>query len=83
MLVVTEIYPAGEPKLPGVEARSLVRAIRERGHREVHWAAEESEIVPMLRRLVRAGDVLLIMGAGDIGRVAVNFLDDAEGGAND
>jgi len=83
VLVVTEIYPAGEPKLPGVEARSLVRAIRERGHREVHWAAEESEIVPMLRRLVRAGDVLLIMGAGDIGRVAVNFLDDAEGGAND
>jgi UDP-N-acetylmuramate--alanine ligase len=80
---VTEIYAAGEPKLAGVEARALAEAIRDHGHREVHFVAETDEIVPALRKLVRPDDLLLFMGAGDIGRLAARFLTNAEGGSDD
>jgi UDP-N-acetylmuramate--alanine ligase len=83
VLVVTEIYAAGEPKLAGVEARGLAEAIRDHGHREVHFVAEAAEIVPALRKLVRPDDVVLFMGAGDIGRLAARFLSNAEGGSDD
>ena len=83
VLVLTEIYPAGETNLSGVEARSLVEAIRDRGHREVHWVAEMEEIIPTLRKLVRTGDALLFMGAGDIGRLAARFIREPEGGSDD
>ncbi len=83
VLVVTEIYAAGEPKLEGVDARGLVEAIRERGHREVHWVAEPEKIVPKLRELVRTGDILIFMGAGDIGQLAARFLEENEGGCDD
>ncbi len=83
VLLMTEIYAAGESKIHGVEARALAEAIRERGHREVHWVAEAGEIVPKLRELVRAGDALIFMGAGDIGRFAASFLEESEGGCGD
>ncbi|MCH6561075.1 MAG: UDP-N-acetylmuramate--L-alanine ligase [Deltaproteobacteria bacterium] len=83
VLLVTEIYAAGESKLHGVEARDLVEAIRGHGHREVHWVAEAGEVVSKLRQLVRAGDALIFMGAGDIGQLAARFLEENEGGCDD
>ena len=83
VLLVTEIYAAGESKLHGVEARDLVEAIRGHGHREVHWVAEAGEVVAKLRQLVRAGDALIFMGAGDIGQLAARFLEENEGGCDD
>ncbi len=80
---MTEIYAAGESKIHGVEARDLVEAIRGHGHREVHWVAEAGEVVPKLRQLVRAGDALIFMGAGDIGQLAARFLEENEGGCDD
>jgi UDP-N-acetylmuramate--alanine ligase len=83
VLLVTEIYAAGESKIHGVEARDLVEAIRGHGHREVHWVAEAGEVVAKLRQLVRAGDALIFMGAGDIGQLAARFLEENEGGCDD
>ncbi len=83
VLIVTEIYAAGEPKLAGVEAHGLAEAIRDHGHREVHFVAETAEIVPTLRKLVRPDDLVLFMGAGDIGRLAARFFSDTEGGSDD
>ena len=73
-LIVTEIYPAGEPKIPGVEGRSLADAAREWGHRSVEFVADAAEIITRLRELTREGDAVLFLGAGDIGRLATDFL---------
>ncbi len=83
VLLMTEIYAAGESKIYGVEARLLVETIRRHGHREVHWVAEVGEVVPKLRQLVRPGDALIFMGAGDIGQLAARFLEENEGGCDD
>ncbi len=76
VLVLTEIYSAGEAKRPDVSSELLAEAARNCGHRQVHFVPERSELIQTLRALVRAGDVLLFMGAGDIGREAQAFLEE-------
>jgi len=48
--------------------------VRACGHRAVEFAPEKSAIVPRLRALTRPGDLVFFMGAGDIGRLAGEFL---------
>jgi UDP-N-acetylmuramate--alanine ligase len=73
-LILTEVYAAGEDKLPGVSGASLAEAVRECGHRAVEFVPESRAIVPRLRELAQAGDVLIFLGAGDIGRLARDYL---------
>jgi UDP-N-acetylmuramate--alanine ligase len=68
--VLTEVYPAGEAPIAGADAKSLARAIRARGRTEpvvVHSAAELARVLP---NVLHADDLLLMMGAGDIGHAA-------------
>ncbi|HIC96481.1 TPA: UDP-N-acetylmuramate--L-alanine ligase [Candidatus Bipolaricaulota bacterium] len=68
-LIVTEIYPACESPIPGVEALSLVRAIRKRG-KKVDYIPDKEEILQFLRRELRPGDFLISFGAGDLWEVS-------------
>ncbi len=74
LLVLTEIYAAGEPKLPGVEAASLAAAVRERGHRDVRFIAELEAIPAALAPDLRAGDLVLTLGAGSITKLGPLLL---------
>jgi UDP-N-acetylmuramate--alanine ligase len=66
VLVVTDIYPAGEAPIPGVTAERLVQAIREHGHHDASYVHDKNELPEVLERLVRPGDVVIALGAGDI-----------------
>jgi UDP-N-acetylmuramate--alanine ligase len=83
VLVVTEIYGAGEPKLPGVDAEALVAAARERGHRHASFVAEREALVPWLAGHARSGDAVLLLGAGDVGKLAEPLLQALAGGRSD
>ncbi|MBI4014309.1 MAG: UDP-N-acetylmuramate--L-alanine ligase [Candidatus Rokubacteria bacterium] len=74
VLVITDIYPAGETPIPGVHARTLVEGIVARSTREVRYVSDRGELVELLLRLVRPGDLVLTLGAGDIGTVADQVL---------
>jgi UDP-N-acetylmuramate--alanine ligase len=74
LLVVTEIYAASEPKLPGVEAAALAEAIRRRGHRDVRFVSELEAVAPALAPELREGDLVLTLGAGSITRVGPQLL---------
>ncbi len=80
LLIMTEIFAAGEDKIPGINTQALVAAAREHGHRNVHFVPDLAEIPNQLRRHIQSGDALLFLGAGDISRVARDF---ASGGSND
>ena len=82
VLIITDIYAAGEQKIPGIDARSLAEAAREHGHRNVHYVAEMEEILPALRDIIRSGDLLLFLGAGDISRLAQRYVEDRGGSAD-
>src|SRR5262249_35059727 len=70
VLIVTDIYPAGEPPIPGVHARSLADGIAARSGRDVRYVGDRTEVVETLLRTIRPGDLVLTLGAGDVGGVA-------------
>jgi UDP-N-acetylmuramate--alanine ligase len=81
VLVVLEVYPAGEAKIAGADARSLCRAIRLRGQVEPVFAEDRDALFNLLPGLLQGGDVVLTMGAGDIGRMAQALPEVLAGGA--
>ena len=70
VLVLTEVYPAGEAPIAGADAKSLARAIRTRGRVDPVVVNAASELAAVLPGVLRDGDLLLMMGAGDIGAAA-------------
>jgi UDP-N-acetylmuramate--alanine ligase len=84
VLLVTDIYAAGESPIPGVHSRTLVEGIAARTGRDVRYVADRTEAVEWLLRTVQPGDLVLTLGAGDIGAVADQVrerLGQREGGA--
>ena len=69
-LLVTDVYPAGEEPIPGADAHSLCQAIRARGVVEPVYVCGIEELGTTLRGVVRTNDVLVLLGAGDIGTAA-------------
>ncbi len=69
-LVLSEVYPAGEAPIAGADAKSLARAIRARGRNEPVVVSQVGELPAVLPDVLQDGDLLLMMGAGDIGHVA-------------
>lgn len=70
VLILTDIYPAGEDRIEGVEARTLFEGIREYGHKDVTYLPDKREIVDHLLRIQTPGDMVITLGAGDIYQVA-------------
>lgn len=70
-LLLTEIYAAGETPIAGIDGRSLSRAIRARGKLDPVFVGRAGDLPAALPGVLQGGDVLLLMGAGDIGSVAV------------
>jgi UDP-N-acetylmuramate--alanine ligase len=66
VLILSEIYAAGEAKIPGVEAAPLADAIRAHGHRDVRFVADVDDVLDALVAEVRSGDIVLTLGAGSI-----------------
>ena len=67
VLVILEVYPAGEAPLPAADGRALCRAIRARGRLDPVFAERVRDVEALAADLVRPGDVVLTLGAGDIG----------------
>ena len=69
-VVLTEVYAAGETPIAGADAKSLARAIRARGRIDPVVVASARDLPDLLPDVLQDGDLLLMMGAGDIGYVA-------------
>lgn len=74
VLLLNEIYSAGEEPIPGVTSKRLAEEIRRRGHNHVHVIEKKEEIPQFLEKIARSGDLILTMGAGDIWQVGRHFL---------
>jgi UDP-N-acetylmuramate--alanine ligase len=74
VLILTEIYPAGEDRIEGVEAKALFEGIREYGHKDVTLIANKKEIVDHLLRVAAPGDLVITLGAGDIWQVSEELV---------
>jgi len=80
VLVVMDIYPAGEAAIEGVTGQDLADAIRAHGHRDVVYLASDRErILAHLEDVLRPGDLVLTLGAGDVGQLGRALLERLEG----
>jgi UDP-N-acetylmuramate--alanine ligase len=71
VLLVTEVYAAGEAPIAGADGRAICRAVRSRGVVEPIFVERVDELAESLRGVLHDGDVILTMGAGNIGAVAL------------
>ncbi len=69
-LLVTEVYAAGEAPIAEADGRAICRAVRTRGRVEPVFCARVEELAATLAPLLKDGDVLVTMGAGNISAVA-------------
>ena len=70
VLCVTEVYAAGETPIPGADGRAICGAARSAGAIEPHFLERVEELAALLKDLIRDGDVIVAMGAGNISAVA-------------
>jgi UDP-N-acetylmuramate--alanine ligase len=69
VLVLADIYPAGEAPLAGIDADTLARAVGRRSDVPVRRIGAVAEAVDVLPEVAEDEDLLLVMGAGDVGRL--------------
>jgi UDP-N-acetylmuramate--L-alanine ligase/UDP-N-acetylenolpyruvoylglucosamine reductase len=74
-LWLTEIYAASEPPLPGITGAGLAAAVRQAATVPVVFEADTARLAQTLYREAQPGDLVLVMGAGDIGQVAQAVAD--------
>jgi UDP-N-acetylmuramate--alanine ligase len=74
LLVLTDIYAASEAPIPGVSSEALVAAIREAGHKNVHYLRLMQESVEFLLKNARPGDAILTVGAGNVSRASNELM---------
>jgi UDP-N-acetylmuramate--alanine ligase len=70
VLLVTEVYAAGEAPIAGADGRAICRAVRSRGVVEPVFVERVETLASSLRAVLHDGDLVLTMGAGNIGAVA-------------
>lgn len=73
LLLLTEVYAAGEEPISGADGKALVRAIRARRKVEPIFIEDVNELPQVMQPLLREGDVVLMMGAGSIGQVVAKI----------
>ncbi len=73
VLILMDIYSAGESPIAGAEGRALSRAIRMRGKVDPVFVEEWQELPEILAAIVKPDDVILTMGAGNVGQIAAQL----------
>ncbi len=80
VLVLLDIYAAGEESVPGADGRALSRAIRLRGRVDPVFVEDVNDLAATLKALLVDGDIVLTMGAGSIGSVAAVLAQELQSG---
>ena len=75
LAIVLEVYAAGEDPIPGADGRAIARATRTRGSIEPVFVESLDDLQPVLESVLADGDLVLLMGAGDIGAYAASLPD--------
>lgn len=73
VLVLLDVYAAGEEPIAGADGRAMARAVRTRGSVEPVFVESLDDLQPVLLDLIEDGDLVLTMGAGDIGAYAAEL----------
>jgi len=74
VVLLSDIYAAGEDKVEGVTSEALYHALKKRGHLDVRYVPERVALAEALLDVVQRGDLVVTLGAGDVHRTADELL---------
>jgi UDP-N-acetylmuramate--alanine ligase len=74
VLFITEIYAAGEEPIPQATGRALYESIKQFGHKNVHFEPDMKDLPSRLRKLARPGDIIIVLGAGNIYKIIPDLI---------
>ena len=74
-VILTDVYAAGEAPVQGADSKALARSIRARGRLDPVLVGAARELPDVLGDVLQDGDLLLLMGAGDIGAVSAQLAE--------
>ena len=75
ILVLLPIYPAGEKRIKAINSQALASGIKIHGHKEVFFRKDFDTALACLKKKLKAGDILLTLGAGSVWQIGNQFLD--------
>jgi UDP-N-acetylmuramate--alanine ligase len=75
VLILLEVYPAGEDEIPGADSRAMCRSIRQRGLVDPIYVADIESVGDVLKDIVQGDDMVITQGAGSVGKL-VKMLDE-------
>ncbi len=76
VLIIMQVYAAGEAPIAGADSRSLCRTIRQHGRIDPIFVEDENDIKDALSNLVLDGDLIVTQGAGNVGGLAVGWAEE-------
>jgi len=79
VLITTEIYAAGEKPIAGVSGRVLFREIELSRHKNVFFEPNMKKIPPLVGKVAQRGDLILVLGAGNIYKIIPDIIKTLEG----
>lgn len=74
-LILTEIYGAGEERIEGICGEALYKGIKGYGHKDVSYLADLNKLPAYLDGVVNPGDMVITLGAGDVWKAGIKFLE--------
>ena len=74
IFICTDIYPAREEPIPGVDGSIVAEAARKFGHKNVIYLPRKEDVPAKLMELAEKDDIVITMGAGDIWRYGEKFV---------
>jgi UDP-N-acetylmuramate--alanine ligase len=78
VLIVTEVYPAGEPPIRGVSGKTLYEEIQQSGHKSVFFEPNMNKIPLLVKKVARPKDLILVQGAGSIYKIVPDIIANLE-----
>ncbi|MDH5761534.1 MAG: UDP-N-acetylmuramate--L-alanine ligase [Nitrospinota bacterium] len=74
LLIVNDIYPAGEEPIEGIHAQGIVDGTRKFGHKNAEYIATPKQTLKSLSRILEPGDVFMTLGAGNVWEMGRDLL---------
>ncbi len=80
LMIVTDVYPSREKPIEGITGKLIADTAERYGHRNVIYVEDKAHVSEKLKEVVKAGDIIITMGAGDIYRSGDEFVQEIENG---
>jgi UDP-N-acetylmuramate--alanine ligase len=80
ILIVTEIYPAGEAPIAGVSGKALYEEVLQFGHKQAFFEPDLAKVPGLVGKLAQPNDIVLVLGAGTIARAIPGIIENLEAG---